>query len=179
MIVTEMGQADAGFHVSGASEVREQLVRVWVQCSSMVGLASWIAPTRPASGRTTCGHPRSWVATRGDRSCACASVQHDYLATSLSARTSFDPVARRPDVSPVSRESRIDSSSFRVLLLRRLWLPLLPSSRNCRCGLPLDSRGHHRGSLRAGWGVGVVGGTLFNQPLHGCAEKQAPGCPPT
>ena len=28
MIVTEMGQADAGFHVSGASEVREQLVRV-------------------------------------------------------------------------------------------------------------------------------------------------------
>ena len=26
MIVTEMGQADGGFHVSGASEVREQLV---------------------------------------------------------------------------------------------------------------------------------------------------------
>ena len=59
---------------------------------------------------------------------------------------------------PVSRECRIDSSSFRVLLLRRLWLSLPPSSRNCRCGLPLDSRGHYRAcSLRAGWGVGSSG----------------------
>ena len=41
---------------------------------------------------------QSWVATRGDRSCACASVQHDHLATSLSARTSFDAVTRWPDV---------------------------------------------------------------------------------
>ena len=59
---------------------------------------SRIAPTRPESGRTTRGHPRSRVGTRGDRNCACASVQHDHLATSLSARTSFDPVTRRPDV---------------------------------------------------------------------------------
>ena len=54
----------------------------------------------------------------------------------------------------MSRESRIDSSSFRVLLLRRLWLPLPPSSRNCRCGLPLDSRGHHRAACAQ---VGVLG----------------------
>ena len=33
---------------------------------------------------------------------------------------------------------------FRVLLLRRLRLPLLLSSRTCRCGRQLDSLGHHR-----------------------------------
>ena len=30
---------------------------------------------------------------------------------------------------------------FRVLLLRRLWLPIPPSDRNCRCGLPHNPRG--------------------------------------
>ena len=34
-----------------------------------------------------------------------------------------------------------DPQPFRVLLLRRLWLPLLPTARNCPCGLPLDSCG--------------------------------------
>ena len=51
---------------------------------------------------------------------------------------------------PVSWESTIDSSAFRVLILRRLWLPLPPSSSNCRCGFPPSS-------LRAGWGVGSSG----------------------
>ena len=55
---------------------------------------------------------------------------------------------------PVSREARIESSSFRVLVLRRLWLPLPLSSRNCRCGLPLDPRGHHRVACAQ---VGVLG----------------------
>ena len=43
---------------------------------------------------------------------------------------------------------------FWVLVFRRLWLPSLPSSRNCRCGIPLDLRGHHRASCAQ---VGVLG----------------------
>ena len=41
--------------------------------------------------------------------------------------------------------SRFDAQVF-VLLLRRLWLPLPPTSRTCRCGRPLDVLGHHRAS---------------------------------
>ena len=40
--------------------------------------------------------------------------------------------------------SRFDSSKFRILLLPRLWLPLPPSSRSCRCGRPFDVLDHHR-----------------------------------
>ena len=47
-------------------------------------------------------------------------------------------------VAPVSFLTRIDSAVFRVLLLRRLRLPLSLSFRMCRCGCPLDSFGHHR-----------------------------------
>ena len=40
---------------------------------------------------------------------------------------------------------------FRVLLLRRLQFPLPMTVRNCRCGLPVDLRGHHRAACaRAG-----------------------------
>ena len=45
---------------------------------------------------------------------------------------------------PVAHHCRFDSQPFRLLLLRRLWLPLPSTVRSCRCGLPLDSRGHHR-----------------------------------
>ena len=39
---------------------------------------------------------------------------------------------------PIGPHCRFDPQPFRVLLLRRLWLPLPSTSRNCRCGLPLD-----------------------------------------
>ena len=52
---------------------------------------------------------------------------------------------------PTCPLTRIDPALFRVLLLRRLRLPLPLSVRSCRCGRPLDSRGHHRAACaRAG-----------------------------
>ena len=56
--------------------------------------------------------------------------------------------------SPTLLHSRFDAQVFRVLLLRRLWLPLPPTSRTCRCGRPLDVLGHHRASCAT---VGVLG----------------------
>ena len=54
-------------------------------------------------------------------------------------------------IAPASFLTRIDSALFRVLLLRRLRLPLPLSFRLCRCGRPLDSFGHHRAACsRAG-----------------------------
>ena len=55
---------------------------------------------------------------------------------------------------PTSFHSRFEAQLFRVLLLRRLWLPLLPTSRSCRCGRPLDALGHHRAACP---NVGVLG----------------------
>ena len=43
---------------------------------------------------------------------------------------------------------------FRLLLLRRLHLPLSPALCFCQCGRPLDSRGHHRAVCAQ---VGVLG----------------------
>ena len=114
MIVTEMGQADAGLHVGGAS-------------------------------------------TRGDGSCACASVQHDNMTTFLSARTSF--VTRRPDASP---------------------LHVLP----CEPGSPGSTLLRSGCCCRVTSGLfcllpPVTARVAFHLPLVAIAEKQAPGCPPT
>ena len=48
--------------------------------------------------------------------------------------------------APASFLTRIDAHLFRVLLLRRLGLPLPLSARACRCGRLLDPLGHHRAS---------------------------------
>ena len=57
---------------------------------------------------------------------------------------------------PTSRLTKFSSQSFRVLLLRRLHL--LVSSRNCRCGRPLDCIGHHRSACAV---AGVLGRRWF------------------
>ena len=49
---------------------------------------------------------------------------------------------------------RIEAQLFRVLLSRRLRLPLPPASRMCRCGHLLVSFGHHRASCSQ---AGVLG----------------------
>ena len=56
---------------------------------------------------------------------------------------------------PTSRMTRIEAQHFRLLLLRRLRLPLPLTSRTCRCGRLLDSFGHHRAACS---GAGVLGG---------------------
>ena len=55
---------------------------------------------------------------------------------------------------PSSFHSRLASQVFRVLLLRRLWLPLPPTKRTCGCGRLLDSFGHHSAACA---NVGVLG----------------------
>ena len=65
---------------------------------------------------------------------------------------------------PTSPISRFDSSVFRVL--RRLWLPLPPSTRKCRCGRLLDVRGHHRAACAV---VGVLGRRGY--PLESAAAR--------
>ena len=67
---------------------------------------------------------------------------------------------------PTSRMTRIEAQPFRLLLLRRLRLPLPLTSRTCRCGRLLDSFGHHRAACS---GAGVLGERGF--PLEQAAAQ--------
>ena len=65
--------------------------------------------------------------------------------------------------------SRIDSALFRVLLQRRLHLPLPLSKRICGCGRPLDPFGHHCAtcSMTGALGRRVRSGECGRQSLQG------------
>ena len=58
---------------------------------------------------------------------------------------------------PTCRITRIEPQLFRIVLLRRLNLPLPLSARFCRCGLPLDLQWPPPCSLRKGWDFGKEG----------------------
>ena len=60
-------------------------------------------------------------------------------------RSQSGPLSSVPFTAmPIHRLSKLDSEPFRVLLLRRLRLPLPFIVCTCRCGRPLDAFGHHR-----------------------------------
>ena len=67
-------------------------------------------------------------------------------------RSQSGPLAGVPlSTTPSDFLHRVDSHLFRVLLLRRLRLPLPLCARQYRCGRPLDAFGHHRAACaRAG-----------------------------
>ena len=76
---------------------------------------------------------------------------------------------------PTSFHNRFEAQLFRVLLLfRRLWLPLPPTSRSCRCGRPLDALGHHRTACPTVGVLGRRGSALESAAARVCRE--AGGC---
>ena len=72
--------------------------------------------------------------------------------------------------APSSHLQRIDSHLFRVLLLRRLRLPLPLSARSCRCGRLLDSLGHHRASCSRAGVLGRRGFVVESTGARICRE---------
>ena len=74
---------------------------------------------------------------------------------------------------PTCPLTRIDPALFRVLLLRRLRLPLPLSIRNCRCGRPLDSRGHHRAACARAGVLGRRGFPVESAVARICREGGA------
>ena len=73
--------------------------------------------------------------------------------------------------SPTSPLTRIESPLFRVLLQRRLRLPLPLSKRMCGCGHSIDSFGHHRAACSR-TGCLEEGDLLWRVRLRGSAEKR-------
>ena len=69
--------------------------------------------------------------------------------------------------------TRLDPQVFRVLLLRRLSLPLPPTQRTCRCGRFLDSLGHHRAACATVAVLGRRGFALESAAARVCREAGA------
>ena len=68
------------------------------------------------------------------------------------------------------RVARFDPQPFRVLLSRRLRLPMPLSSRSCRCGRLLDSLGHHRAGCAEAGVLGRRGFALECSAAQLCRE---------
>ena len=132
MIVAQMNHEDAGFHVFGAAQVREQLVRVGFDAPNWHELRAGLRPPGQQVDDRQVGIPG-----HGWQHEATEAVHAHLLATTISPR--LEPEERALIRSqggpmsgvlftclPVSREGRIELSSFRVLVLRRLWASSTP-----------------------------------------------------
>ena len=73
-------------------------------------------------------------------------------------------------VAPAHVFTRIESPLFRVLLQRRLRLPLPLSARQCRCGRPLDTFGHHRAACARAGVLGRRGFAVESAGARICRE---------
>ena len=86
-------------------------------------------------------------------------------------RSQSGPLAGVPlSTTPSNILSRIDSHLFRVLLLRRLRLPLSLSARQCRCGRLLDAFGHHRAACARAGVLGRRGFAVESAGARICRE---------
>ena len=72
--------------------------------------------------------------------------------------------------TPSSPLTRMEPALFRVLLQRRLALPLPISNRTCRCGRPLDAFGHHRAACARSGVLGRRGFALESAAGRVCRE---------
>ena len=89
-------------------------------------------------------------------------------------RSQSGPLSSVPFTAmPVDRVSRIDAEQFRVLLLRRLRLPLPLSVRTCRCGCLLDVLGHHRAACSRSGVLGRRGFAVESALAQICREGGA------
>ena len=89
-------------------------------------------------------------------------------------RSQTGPLSSLPfTVLPTNCFTRFDPQPFRVLLLRRLHLPLPLTARQCRCGRPLDACGHHRSACAVAGVPGRRGYPLETAAAQVCREAGA------
>ena len=89
-------------------------------------------------------------------------------------RSQGGPLASVPFTSlPTLRETTFAPQPFRLLLLRRLRLALPLSARWCRCGRPLDCRGHHRSACSRAGILGYRGYPMESVMARICREAGA------
>ena len=170
-MLVSLSQGRGGFHLEAAHESRDRLWRAGVAAPE------WGDVDR---GQRPGSHPDDEFprfSHMGWQSFASTEIEEVFFDTTVwprldpthraLVRSQRGPMASIPFFTPpVSTASRFETQSFRVLLLRHLWCQLPLCSATCRCGQPLDSRGHLRGACAH---AGVLGRRGF--PLESCAAR--------
>ena len=185
LMVRALSSAEEGRHLQAAESCRLQLL-------SLGGFVppEWhaAAEARPRFLANVDGNEPG-VPARGWQFEASASVENFFFLHSIVPcsspaqcallRSQGGPFSGLPfTVFPTSIHQRFASVLFRVLLFRRLRLPLPLSSRTCRCGRPLDVLGHHRAACSTSGVLGRRGFALESAAARICREAGAVS-PPT
>ena len=161
LLVAALTNEEPGSYLVAAADARRALLEAGFHAPGWRDFVS-DHPPRPGHNNMDDGEPGP---RQGWQVVSSMSLEEQFVSSSLWPRLTLQsralfrsqggPMASLPFTSfPVAHHCRFDSQPFRLLLLRRLWLPLPSTVRTCRCGLPLDSRGHHRAACSM---VGVSG----------------------
>ena len=159
-ILTAHDQGHSSPSITAVRDSKELLEAAGFEMPSWEALPQGARPYRPDPEEEIVGtvphqgwqHPASAVLERNSLDELRRQLTEPERALILSQG---GPMAGEPFSSfPTTRETRFDSQPFRLLLLRRLRLPLPPTVRRCRCGRLLEVFGHHRAACAT---VGVLG----------------------
>ena len=162
------------------SKARQQLGRFWLMWGFEAPQWAELAMGRRPPGwaddedPTTPKHGWQYWATQPVNAQFMEATVRPRLNSTVAGLVAFSRADRWPAFlslcCPVTRQSSFDSQVFRVLLLRRLWLPLPSSSRACRCGRPLDPSGHHRAACAVAGVLGRRGFAVESAAARVCRE---------
>ena len=166
-----------GTHLSAAARAADQLTRLYrFDMPGWADLASGARPPlRNVEDFEPGGHRTGWQHE------AAARVERQHRERNLMLQSSEREQALLRSQSgpaagmslsavPSSFLTRIESQLFRVSLLRRLRLPLPPSSRYCSCGRLSDIFGHHRASCAQAGVLGRRGFAIESAAARICRE---------
>ena len=166
-------------HLQGAVMSRALLASRGFQSPSWQDLLHGILPRHPSADEEDPGVPvHGWqfFAALTVEQCFRDTVVWPRFSPTDEAllRSQSGPMSGLPfSCFPSSPCARFPSHLFRVLLLRRLWLPLPLSSRTCLCGRPLDVFGHHRAACSRSGVLGSRGFSLVSAAARVCREAGA------
>ena len=124
-------------------------------------------------GESLRGWQRSAAASLDASACAGLFLDLDPASRALMLSQAGPCGARALTALPTAPEFRLQSSHFRVLLLRRLRLPLPLAPRQCRCGGALDALGDHRTACPTAGVLGARGAALERAAARVCREAGA------
>ena len=154
----------SAIHLCGAASSRAMLAAVGFESPSWAELQEGLRPQQ-----FTFDEMEPGVSTHGWQFFAAQVVEQRFRSKVVWPRcTSTEQALLRSQSGPMSglpfsavpsSSARFPAHLFRMLLLRRLWLPLPLTSRTCRCGRLLDVHGHHRAACSR---AGVLGGRGFS-----------------
>ena len=177
-MLTGLASGDPGHHLQGAIDARDRLQDMGFRAPDWGALAYGLRPEGFPDDQDFGPRYLGWQreATREANTFFLNTAVWPRLSNASRAlvRSQGGPLAGLPfSCCPTSSHTRLDAQVFRVLLLRRLWLPLPPTKRTCRCGRLLDCFGHHRAACATVGVLGRRGFTLESAAARVCREAGA------